>query len=113
MHELSIAMEILRIIENDISNKQSKKVTEIELDIGQMAGVDIGNLRFVLENISSQALFDGCRIHINTIQPLSHCNLCGAVFPVRNLFESCAVCHSSDVRLVCGNELKIKSYVIE
>ena len=49
MHELSIALDVCRIVEEHVGAESLARVTEIGLDVGDRAGIEIDNLEFCLE----------------------------------------------------------------
>lgn len=49
MHEMSVAMEICAIAERAIGDRSPNCVTEIVVDVGDDAGVEIQNLEFCLD----------------------------------------------------------------
>ena len=49
MHELSIALDVCRIVEEHVGAEALARVTEIGLDVGDRAGIEIDNLEFCLE----------------------------------------------------------------
>ena len=51
MHEMSVAMEICAIAERAIGNSSPSCVTEIVVDVGDDAGIEIQNLEFCLDTL--------------------------------------------------------------
>ena len=49
MHELSIALDVCRIVEEHVGADALARVTEIGLEVGDRAGIEIDNLEFCLE----------------------------------------------------------------
>ena len=60
MHELSIAMGIVRIAENEIAKVNAQKVEQIELEIGTLAGIEIDALDFVWSICNKRHRFRKC-----------------------------------------------------
>ena len=61
MHEMSVAMEICRIAEDQVGLDALPWVREIGVVVGLDSGVEPGNLRFCLEALLEQPPFDGAR----------------------------------------------------
>lgn len=57
MHEMSIALEVCRIAEEQVGLERLPCVTTVGLDVGDDAGVEIGNLEFCLEALLVQPPF--------------------------------------------------------
>jgi Zn finger protein HypA/HybF involved in hydrogenase expression len=53
MHELSIALEVCRLTEEQVGRERLANVLEVGMDVGDDAGVEIGNLEFCLEALLS------------------------------------------------------------
>ena len=61
MHELSIAMGIVRIAENELAKADAKKVTKIELEIGDLYGDELDSLNYVWElSIKDRVRMSAC-----------------------------------------------------
>ena len=61
MHEMSIAMEICAIAERAIGERSASSVTEVVVDVGDDAGVEIQNLEFCLEALLRTPPFASAR----------------------------------------------------
>jgi Zn finger protein HypA/HybF involved in hydrogenase expression len=57
MHEMSIAHEVCRITEAHVGADQLPHVVEVGLEVGDQAGVEVGNLEFCLEVLLSSPPF--------------------------------------------------------
>jgi hypothetical protein len=49
VHELSIALEVIRIAENQVGRDALARVTEVAVEVGDDACVEVGSLEFCLE----------------------------------------------------------------
>lgn len=61
MHEMSVAMEICRIVDEKYDRTAGSLVT-VGVEIGDDAGLEIGNLEFCLEALLSQPPFGGATL---------------------------------------------------
>ena len=69
MHELSLAMSIADIAKKTAQKEEAKNVTEIEIEVGSLAGVDTGALEFSLNaTIARDELFKNCKIVIHKLK---------------------------------------------
>lgn len=112
MHELSIAMSIVDIIQEEARKQNADSVKELEVEIGKLAGVDTECLSFALESAIRNTLLEGCDVRINLIPGKCKCLECGKEFDAENLYSSCPDCSSYATKMVSGTELKIKSFTI-
>lgn len=61
MHELSIALDVCRIAQEQAGPGGATSVVAVGLAVGDDAGVEIGNLEFCLEALLSQPPFGRAR----------------------------------------------------
>ena len=61
MHELSIAMEVCRLAEEQIGTDACGQVVTVALEVGDDAGVEPGSLEFCLEALLKDPPFAGAR----------------------------------------------------
>ncbi|MGL4292732.1 MAG: hydrogenase maturation nickel metallochaperone HypA [Bacteroidales bacterium] len=113
MHELSIALGIVDLAQQQARANQAKLVTEIEIEIGKFAGVDLESLSFVLQSVIRGTELEGCRIQINSIPGKCRCNSCLTEFEVSDLLALCPACDSGHKELIAGKELRLKSILID
>jgi len=66
MHELSMALEVCRIAAAHVPPEPGAKVLAVGVEVGEDAGVEVGNFRFCLEALLSEAPFGGARPEIHT-----------------------------------------------
>ena len=113
MHEISIAANIIEIVEDTVYENSADKVTLIEIEIGEMSGVMIDSLKLALEISVKGTLMENTEIKIFNINGETQCNQCGNIFPINDLYTPCPLCDSYDNKIIKGNELKIKSITLE
>lgn len=109
MHELSIAMSIADLVREAIAGEIPE---EIELEIGELAGIEIDSLLFSLDAVLKHDFPGDIRVTVNRIAPLSACTVCGAEFVPENIYSPCPCCQSHRVTFKQGRELRLKSVVV-
>ena len=107
MHELSIATEIISIVEKEISRQNLNGVSSIKLRIGALAGVDPEALRFGFEAASAGTILDGATLDIDWLTVKGKCQSCGREFAIDDFAFICPFCDSPDVKVLQGEELDI------
>lgn len=112
MHELSIALSIIDLVEAEARRNGSSRVQEVELEIGTLAGVEIQTLEFALDSAVRGTLLEDAKIVRIYIEGTGFCNDCNSSFPVSSLFSPCPDCGSYCVKIIKGKELRVKSIVI-
>lgn len=113
MHELSIIYSIIEATEIEVQQRDASATVEaIELEIGEMAGVEIDSLEFLWPAAVEQTILEKARCDIRRVPGEASCDICGKVFPVRQYFDSCPQCRSHAIQLLQGEELRIKSLTL-
>lgn len=112
MHELSIVMSILQIAEKESAKNNAVSVDEIELEIGELSGIEMPAFDFAWEQAIRSTLLEKAKRTINHIAGEGKCMDCDAVFPMQQLYEPCPVCGDHFVTIQKGKELRVKSLVI-
>jgi len=64
VHEMSIALEICRMAEEQVGREQLPQVVAVGLDVGDDAGIEVDSLRFCLEVLLSNPPFRKARPEI-------------------------------------------------
>lgn len=61
MHEMSVALEICRLVEEKLTPQQLRGLVTVAVDIGDDSGLEPANLEFCLESMLAQPPFPGAR----------------------------------------------------
>ena len=109
MHELSIALGILKIAENEAAKANTKKIESIELEIGTLAGIEFESLDFVWPCAVKNTILEHAKRETNIINAIAKCVDCDTVFDVKNHYDSCPKCSSNFKIILQGKELRVKS----
>ena len=110
MHELSVTQNILNIA---LSNAGSRKVTQVNLLIGQFASIVDDSVQFYWDIISKDTPAEGSRLHFERIPGEMTCQSCGHTFhPTGETFD-CPACSSPSVKISKGEEFQVDSIDVE
>jgi hydrogenase nickel incorporation protein HypA/HybF len=113
MHELSIAMSIVEIAEENAKNAHTSVISEIELDIGSQSGVVIEALEFAMQSAVIGTMLDKAKVKINVIPAKAICASCQNEFYINEIFTPCPECGNPFCEVIQGKELKVKSLKAE
>lgn len=109
MHELSIAINIVDIARKETEKAGATKVTELNIDVGSLSGVVVEALEFAMEVAVRDSVLEKARVIIHPIQAQARCRSCSEEFQVSDYFEICPKCHSPDLQIIQGQELKVRN----
>lgn len=107
MHEMSIALGIVRIAEDEVKKANANKVEIIELIIGELSGIEKDALDFAWPVAVKNTVLDGAERRIEYIEGEARCSDCESLFPLKNLFDECPKCQSYFREILKGKELKV------
>lgn len=115
MHELSIAMSIADLAIDEARKADAKQIKELEIEVGEWAGVDCDALLFSLEAVlKSNAVLRDTKVSFIKHAPSMHCLSCNSDFkPSTQYTKQCANCGSDTTQLIHGRELSLKSLLID
>ena len=119
MHELSYATSMLNTILETVKNhdfKNVKRVSKINLEIGELTFINVEQLKFAFEVISKSTICEGAEIEVKFIKPYVICGNCGykgELDVIDDLLISCPKCGSPSLKIEGGREFNIKNITVE
>jgi hydrogenase nickel incorporation protein HypA/HybF len=113
MHELSIALSIVELAEEEAWKANAAVISKVEVEIGTMAGVETDALLFAWDSVVQGTMAMGAALVINSIQAEAHCLECGKDFPVDHFFVECPHCNSFRYQVTKGKELRVSSLMVD
>ncbi len=109
MHELSIALGIVKIAETETQKAQASQVEKIELVIGSLSGVELQALHYVWPTAVKNSVLEHARLEIETVPAKAICLECEQTFSLEHIYDACPHCQSHFKNILQGKELKVKA----
>lgn len=113
MHELSIAISIVDTVIEQAAMASAKSVSEVELEIGVLSGIEHESLEFALGVAAKETILEECLFRIKRVEAVAECPNCEHLYTPDGMFSHCPECNKQGVRLIRGTELQIKSLLVE
>lgn len=113
MHEMSIALNILEIVEKELEKAAGKRVEKLNLAVGKLSGVVIESLQFALDASRNDSPISDAEILIDEIPAKMKCLNCNHEFEVEDFYSICPKCSTFKHQIISGKELLIKSVTIQ
>ncbi|HFA50518.1 MAG TPA: hydrogenase maturation nickel metallochaperone HypA [Bacteroidetes bacterium] len=113
MHELSIIKSIVGIAEEQAAKAGAAQVESIELEIGELAGVEWRALDFAWEVGVQQSVLENAERNIQRIPGEARCSECETIFAMKQLFDPCPECGSYFNEILKGKELRVKALTVD
>lgn len=113
MHEFSIALNIVDIATETARANKAEKVNEVEVDVGEMSGVIYEALEFALDSAIKGTILENARFKLNRIKAGAVCHDCRHNFEPEDYLSVCENCGSSNIEIVRGKEMRVKSINVD
>jgi hydrogenase nickel incorporation protein HypA/HybF len=113
MHELSIALSILDLVEEE-AERQRGRVAVVHLKLGPLSGVVKQALVSAYEMAREDTSLAQTELRIEEIPLVAHCSACVADRPLASVQDlRCPVCGDPAPQIISGRELEVYALEIE
>ena len=109
MHELSLAMNMIQMIEEQRAVHGFEKVEKVHVSIGEFSSVVPEALEFSFSIASKGTSAEGAALIIRRVPLIMKCNSCSSEFQTEPYLFLCPDCGGTDLQMLSGNELQIES----
>lgn len=113
MHEMSIARNIIDIVDDISKENQVKIVKKVKVNIGQLVAVVPDSLQFCYEAFTTGTHLENSELEIHIIPVSAECNNCKETFEVESYFFICQFCESSEIKILQGEELNVSELEVD
>ena len=110
MHEMGVAMEIVKIAVSSIpDNMADVRVKRINLKAGKLAAIVPESLRFCFDIAARDTPLSGVELNIEEIPVVARCRDCNTEWTINEAVFTCQKCNSGSIDILSGRELDIVS----
>ncbi len=109
MHELSIAQNIIQIVNSSVDKDKLGFVEKIYLKIGLLSNVLTESLNFSYTSVVENTPLKNSRLVIELIPIKIRCNDCNEINTTNDFIFSCPNCKSPEIKVISGDEIIISS----
>ena len=114
MHELSIAMSIVELAEEEIERRGNVQITAVHLKLGALSGVVKEALLASYEMACEGTPLAGSRLVVEDVPVMVFCPNCQAQRPISSIqLFCCAECGTPTSEIVQGKEIEVVALEIE
>jgi hydrogenase nickel incorporation protein HypA/HybF len=113
MHEMSIAEGVRDLIEDEARRNRYTRIREVELEVGQLANVDIGALRFALDVALRGSLADGSTVTIVEPAGEAWCMYCAGTVALHRRGDACPTCGGYRLAVTDGDQMRVVGLVVD
>jgi len=112
MHEMSLAQNILDIVDEYMQNDKGKLI-EVAVEVGELVAVVPDSLTFCYEALVENTPYQGSKIIIKILPLSATCSNCSTSFSIEDFKFKCPQCTNTDVVIESGQELRISHLEVE
>ena len=113
MHELSITEGILKLALEKAGEAGAKKITGINLVIGDLSGIVGECVQFYFDFLSRGTPAQGADLACRMVTPKARCRDCSQEFPLQELNWACRNCGGNRLEIIAGQELFVESIEVD
>lgn len=114
MHEMSLCLETIKLLEGQAEAQGYSKVTAVWLELGMFSCVEPEALRFCFSEAAKGSLVEGAGLHLHQPEGKAWCYDCGETVVVSQAGQACPLCDGYHLRLARqGESLKVKQIEVE
>ncbi len=109
MHEMSIAVELVRQLESLAGANGIQRVESLAVQAGAMRGIVPEALDIAFASAGEGTVAEGAKLELEIVPAVAKCRLCGCQFEPSVDSYLCAGCNQADVDIIQGNEILLTS----
>lgn len=113
MHEMSLCEGVMQLIEANAAETGFTRVCGVQLEIGELAGVDTEALRFSFEVVTRGTMADAASLAIAPVPGQAWCMACSSTVHVSRRIDPCPECGSHQLQVTGGDDMMLKSLEVE
>jgi hydrogenase nickel incorporation protein HypA/HybF len=112
MHEMALAEEVVRIVEETAGRAAACSVHAVVLEIGRLSSVEPEALRFCFAAVTRGTIAQDAVLEIVETPGVGECLACGATVPMNEAWGECPVCDGGALQPSAGTEMRVREIEI-
>lgn len=106
MHEISLAREILRILQEQARMQGFERIHRVHVELGPLSCIDSEALNFAFEAVTVGTLAQGACLELHRPPARGACRRCGHGYTMESLVTPCPRCDGPG-RILSGLEMRV------
>jgi hydrogenase nickel incorporation protein HypA/HybF len=107
MHEMSIAQNMVDIIEDEMRRHNAKVLRSIHVNVGRFSSIVPDALSFCFEIMTKDTHLDGAKLFIDVIPLMGRCRSCKSQFEIIDYSFFCPFCGGLKIDTISGQDLTV------
>ncbi|WP_125154792.1 hydrogenase maturation nickel metallochaperone HypA [Clostridium rectalis] len=112
MHEVTILVELIKMVEDAAVENKIKKIDTIVVQIGEMSSIVPRYMMEYFPNAAYKTLLENSKLKIEIIKANALCHHCNKVFKIVKNKGKCPICQGQDWEMLSGMEFILKEIII-
>jgi hydrogenase nickel incorporation protein HypA/HybF len=113
MHEVSIAEEITDIVLRKLVENKCSKAIKVSLVFGELTSIMPEALDFAFKSVCRGTPMEGAMIKYTIKKMKAECRNCHKKFRVKDFNYLCPSCAGTDINVISGKEMIVKTIEME
>ena len=113
MHEMSLAESVRDLIEEQAKKERFHRVRTVELEIGQLAAVDVAALRFALDIALRGTSAEGAELAITEPAGQAWCMACSRPVHLPQRGDPCPACGGYQLTVTGGDQMRVSGLLVD
>jgi hydrogenase nickel incorporation protein HypA/HybF len=113
MHELAVTESLLEIALRHADRAGAKRITKLNLVIGDLASIIDDSVQFYWDIISRDTIAEGAQLHFERVPGTLRCLSCAHEFPINGSNYACPLCGEKRVVAAGGDEFRLESIEVD
>jgi hydrogenase nickel incorporation protein HypA/HybF len=113
VHELAVTQNLLDTVLDEAKTARAKKVTGINLIVGEYSGVVSDCVQFYFDILKKDTIAEAATIDFKQVPAQLKCRGCNTVFHPQDDLWVCPACGSHSIEIVGGRDCYIESIEVE
>jgi hydrogenase nickel incorporation protein HypA/HybF len=107
MHELSVAQEIINIVNSYLPDNNSTGAKSVKVKVGKLSNILNDSLTFCFEALTNESHLKGAKLEIVDVPVKVLCLNCSKESEIENPVFACPMCSYTKLKMISGMELQI------
>jgi len=113
VHELAITQSIFDIALETAKSAQAKKITSININVGELSGVETDCISFYFDALKKDSIAEEAVLNFSLEPAELRCRDCQATFKTKDIPWLCPGCRSASIEITGGRDCYVDNIEVE
>lgn len=113
MHELSLAENIVGLLEAQAVSGGFTRVRSVRVEVGALSAVEPDALAFAFDEATRGTLAEGAVLDLVRVEGRGRCPACGTEQVLEAVFDACLGCGRAPLNVIGGDRMRVLDAEVE